>query len=91
MTKNPLSVIELKITAVSIKICTVDWAQKDLIELNEAVEKTQDDCDFSTGICGFSIYIFTVQYPRMTCYQAKRGAEFRLSAFSFSSKRVIQV
>lgn len=56
MTKNPLSVIELKITAVDIKICTVNWAQKDLIELNEAVGKTQDDCDFSTGICGFPIY-----------------------------------
>ena len=56
MPKNPLSVTELKITAVGIKIYTVDWAQKDLIELNEAVEKTQDDCDFSTRICGFSIY-----------------------------------
>ena len=56
MPKNPLSVTELKITAVGIKIYTVDWAQKDLIELNEAVEKTQDDCDFSTGTCGFSIY-----------------------------------
>ena len=55
-TKNPLSVIELKITAVGIKICTVDWAPKDLIELNKAVEKTQGDCDFSTGICGFSMY-----------------------------------
>lgn len=60
MTKNPLSVIESKITAVGIKIYTVDWAQKDLIELNEAVEKTQDDCDFSTGICGFLFMVSTV-------------------------------
>lgn len=89
MTKNPLSVIESKITAVGIKSYTVDWAQKDLIELNEAVEKTQDDCHFQPEFAVF--YLWSVQYPRVTCYQAKRGAEFRLSAFSFSSKRGIQV